>query len=166
MRRINSDIAIALLLLAFCAVLFYETFQFRQSARAIVSSSLWPRLIIVSLAALSLAYLIQSILRAVGGEEEVTERSFVAVGQWFRRNQNVLWCFGLFAIYVSTLPFLGMLIGSFLFVFSALTVMGPNNLRSHVTNIAIAFVAVLGVWAVFTYLLGVMLPQGRILRIY
>ena len=58
---------------------------------------------------------------------------------------------------------LGMLLGGMAFVFVTLSFLGPNERRSHLINAAVAVVTIGCMWLLFTYALGVILPQGEIL---
>jgi putative tricarboxylic transport membrane protein len=162
MRRLNSDTLIAVFLLLVCGVLFHDTFFFRETPLAIVTSDVWPRIVLVLLFIFSAVFLFQSV-RADADTEEGKSLGPVA---WIMANRNVLWCYGLFALFLLTLPWLGMLIGGGLFVFATLTAMGRNQLRSHAVNAVIAVLSMGIMWAIFTFGLRVMLPEGEILRIF
>ena len=81
---------------------------------------------------------------------------------WFRRYQNALWCYVLFAGFLLSLKYLGMLIGGSLFVFLTLTVLGERSLRAHLRHAAIAVASIAFMWSVFTFGLNVILPQGEL----
>ena len=81
---------------------------------------------------------------------------------WIAHWRNPIWCFVLFLVYLLTLPVLGSLIGGVLFVFILMGVLGgwtPKNLVQHA---ALALITVGGMWSIFTYGLGVILPTGEI----
>lgn len=162
MRRVNSDVLIAVFLLLGCGILFYDTFFYRETPLAIVKSSVWPRVVLGLLFVFSIIYLIQSLRTAPSSEERKT----IVLVDWIRSNQNIFWCYGLFALFLITLPWLGMLIGGGLFVFAVLTAMGKNEMRSHLINAAIAILAMGVMWALFTFGLNVILPQGEIFRVF
>ena len=61
---------------------------------------------------------------------------------------------------------LGMLIGGIGFVFLILTVLGERNLKHHARHAAIAVVTIGVMWALFTFGLNVILPEGEILRVW
>ncbi len=157
MQRINSDIVIALLLMVVCAVFFYETFAYQKIHLAIIGSKLWPRVVVIALFALSAAYLVQS-LRAVQGPSATPWR----LKEWLRANRNVVGCFALYALFLLSLPYLGMLLGGMAFVFLTLGFVGERSARNHMVHALIAVVSVGIVWATFTYALGVVLPEGEI----
>ena len=76
----------------------------------------------------------------------------------------MLWVFALFLVYLLTLPVLGMLLGGTAFVFLLLCALGGWHSRALAVHAIIAVVAVGGMWSLFTYGLGVILPQGEILE--
>jgi len=55
-----------------------------------------------------------------------------------------------------------MLLGGILFVFLALTVMGERTMRNHLLHATIAIVSVGLMWSIFTYGIGVILPEGEL----
>jgi putative tricarboxylic transport membrane protein len=158
MRRISADVIIALLLLVICAVFYTETFAYQRVHLSIVGAKLWPRVVVAALFGLAAVYLYQS-LRAGAGNRE-TPWSLKA---WLGENRNVIACFALYGLFLLTLPWLGMLLGGSLFVFATLAVIGHNDLKSHLIHAAIAVVSIGLMWSVFTFALGVVLPQGEIL---
>ena len=155
MRRINADIVIAAGLLVFSGVLFAATFAFTTPPLFYFSIRTWPRAVVGTLGVLSFLYLLRS-LRAgrPQGPMAFDPRA------WIVANRNVLACFGLFTLFVATLPYLGMLIGGILFVYILLALMGGGTARTHAVNAAIAVVSVGGMWAIFTFALGAILPGG------
>ncbi|MGQ0664042.1 MAG: tripartite tricarboxylate transporter TctB family protein [Pseudomonadota bacterium] len=155
MRRINADTLVAILLLAGSGALFRETFYFRSPPFETVSSSLWPRIVLAGLAALSLVYLIQSP-RAAGEAGAAAPAG---------DHRIALYCFVLFALFLLSLPTLGMLIAGIAYVFLMQVVLGPRTLRNHVAHLAVAVVSVGGMWAAFRYALRVILPEGLFLRL-
>ena len=155
MRRLNADIIIAALLLVFSGVLLAATFAFQSPPLFHFSIRTWPRAVAGTLGLLSFLYLLRSLrVRRPEGRISFDPRA------WISANRNVFACFGLFALFVATLPFLGMLIGGILFVYILLALMGGGNARTHAVNAAIAAVSVGGMWAVFTFALRVILPGG------
>lgn len=164
MRRIGADAIVALLLLVLCAELYRETFNFRAPSFATMSPGTWPRFVIIALAALCMIMLIQSLLwpapvRRLDSEGEAAEESAKPMS-----HRNALICFGIFAAFLLSLHWLGMLIAGVAFVFLMQELMGPRDMKSRLVHAAIAFVSVGGMWAVFTFALRVVLPEGMILR--
>jgi hypothetical protein len=68
----------------------------------------------------------------------------------------------LFLAYLLSLPWLGMLVGGTAFVFLLLSALGGWSPRLLALHAAIALVAVGGMWSIFTYALGVLLPRGEL----
>lgn len=156
MRSLNADTIIALALLALCGAMFAETFTFEIPRMSSFGIRLWPRIVIGTLAVLSLVYLVRSLkqIRAEAGAP-------FAWRAWLTANRNVLACFGLFALFIATLPIFGMLIGGILFVYILLAIMGDRrSSRQHAINAAIAVISVGGMWAIFTFALRVIMPGG------
>lgn len=83
-----------------------------------------------------------------------------------RENVNPFLCFGLFLGFLLTLRTLGMLLGGLAYVFLTLGVLGGWRPRQLVLHAAISVVFVAGMWAIFSFALGVVLPEGTILRVY
>jgi len=163
MERINRDAVIAIVLLVFCGVMFWSSFDIRQPDYGVLMPSTWPRVILGVLTFLSMIYLVQS-LRDAGEVADAgkTDRETGLMG-WIQHWRNPLWCFGLFLVYLVTLPVLGMLIGGVCFVFVLQGVLGGWNRRNLPMHAAVAVVAVGGMWSLFTFGLGVLLPPGMIL---
>lgn len=156
MRSINADTIIAAALLVLCGAMFAETFTFEIRHLSSFGIRLWPRMIIGTLAVLSFVYLIRSLKR-----ERTEARAPFVWRAWLAANRNVLACFGLFALFIATLPIFGMLIGGILFVYILLTVMGGHgDRRHHAINATVAVVSVGGMWAIFTFALRVIMPGG------
>jgi putative tricarboxylic transport membrane protein len=159
MRRLNSDTIIALLLLVVCGELLRQTFFFRVPPFATMGSEVWPRLVIGTLALLSVIYLVQSLVPAAAKAETTSARP--EAKRFSHRNAII--CFVLFTLFVVTLPWLGMLLGGIAFVFLMQEFMGPRDMRSRVTHLAVAVISVGGMWAIFSFALRVILPQGVVL---
>ena len=162
MRGVNRDTVIAIVLLLFCGVGYYETLQIRKTSYGSMGSEVWPQAILAILAVLTLIYLAQSVRSTtgvrIGGGDGL--RGFVI------KYQNALWCYALFTVFVYFLPYLGMLIGGVLFVFLTLTAIGNRDPRSLALHVAVAVGAVGFMWAVFTFALRVILPEGEILNFW
>lgn len=159
MPRINADLVIALLLMVLCAVFFYETFALQKVYLSIIGAKLWPRVVVIVLFVLSSLYLIQSLRAERGSQVE----NPMTARDWLKDNRNVIGCFALYGLFLLTLPYLGMLIGGSLFVFAVLTLIGQTSRRAHLIHAIIALGSIGGMWAVFTYALGVILPAGELL---
>ncbi len=167
MGRLSRDAVIAILLLAACGILFWSTFSIRVPDYGQLKPSTWPRVVLGVLTLLSVIYLVQSLSRGPAPEDESDSdddgpaRAPGLIG-WILYWRNPLWCFGLFFAYLVTLPVLGSLIGGVLFVFTLMGVLGGWSARNLVQHAALALISVGGMWTIFTYALGVILPPGEI----
>lgn len=158
MSRLNRDAYVAIVLLLLCGVFFAASFDIREIDYGILMPAAWPRAILIALSVLSIVYLVQSLRR--GAPEEATEP--VTLRGLVSKYRNPLWCYGLFLLFLLTLDYLGMLIGGVMFVFCLLTAIGGASKRNLVVHAIIAVVMVGAMWALFTYALGVIFPQGEI----
>lgn len=157
----NRDFFVALFFLVLSGVMFVATFQLPPPMFGQMTPALWPRTILIPLAILSFVLLV--ISQRNSARDEAPRRSF---GEWLTYYKNPLWCFTLFFLFLITMPVLGMLIGGLAYVFLTLSVLGgwaPRQLGLHAV---IAGIFVIGMWAIFTQLLGVFLPEGTILRVF
>ena len=160
MTRVNRDTVVAILPLVGCGVLLIASFDIREPDYGQLSPATWPRVIVGVITLLSLIYLVQSIRRGV--PEEPAEKVTRGLGEWIAHWRNVFFVFALFLAYLVALPWLGMLVGGVAFVFLLLNALGgwsPDRLALHA---AIAVVSVGGMWSVFTFGLGVLLPRGEL----
>ena len=156
----NRDTLVALCLLLFCGLAFGATFAVPESRYSTISAAAWPQFVVAVTAVLTVVYLVESLrdpnsprLGAQGG-----------LGAFFRTYGTPIACFGLFAAFVAAIPWLGMLLSGFLFVFFMLTLIGERTLSRILLHLAIASVTVGGLWLLFTHVLYVMLPAGRLFR--
>jgi len=166
MGRLNRDAVIAIVLLMACGIFFWSTFSSRTPDYGQLKPSTWPRVVIALLTLLSSIYLVQSLRRGPAAENEPNESDSPPPAPgligWILYWRNPLWCFGLFFAYLITLPVLGSLIGGVLFVFTLMGVLGGWSARSLIQHAAIALISVGGMWSIFTFGLGVILPPGEI----
>ena len=158
MKRLNRDVIIAVCLLVMCGVFIAASFDIRQPDYGTLMPSTWPRTVLVLFAALTVIYLIQSLRRPPSGGE----KRGGGVKAWLATYRNPLICFALFLAFLVTLPVFGILIGGALFVFVMLTALGGAGKRRLLVHALIAIATVGLMWAVFTFGLHVILPQGMI----
>ncbi len=163
MGRINRDVVIAVVLVVFTAVFYGATYGIRKTVYGTVGSEVWPRTILIALGALCLIYLINAWRDR---HETQGERRGGGLTGWFSTYRNALLCFGMYALFLATLDYLGMLIGGILFVFLLLNLLGGWSPRRLAVHGAIAVSTMGAMWAVFTFGLRVFLPEGEILRIW
>ena len=161
MGRINRDVVVAVFLLVFCAVFYWASLQIEDMGYETIGSEIWPQLILLILFVLGGSYLFQSLRDTDHGAGPGG-----GFRGWLGRYRNALSCYGLFLVFLLTLPWLGMLIGGTVFVFAVLTLLGERTLRHHLIHGVVAVGSISFMWAVFTFGLRVILPQGEILRIW
>ncbi len=165
MKSINRDTVCALVLLVFSGVFFWSSTGVKDMGYESIGSEIWPQIILGVLTVLSLIYLVRSL----GGPLQNPDDAEIAVRpagvSWLSYYRNVIISFILFGVFLVTLPYLGMLVGGVLFVFVTLCALGGWSGRKLISHAAIALLAVGVMWAVFTYGLNVILPQGELLRI-
>jgi putative tricarboxylic transport membrane protein len=158
-RRLSLDSVVATVLMIFGGVLLWDTFQWRRTPYSTLASSVWPRFVLVVFFLLCSIYLIRSLRRGATGE---TKRSFL---DWIVYYRNPLFCYGLFFLFLVTMPYLGMLIGGTLFVWAVQAAVGERSARAQLRHAAIAIVSVGFMWLIFTYAIGVILPDGSLLHL-
>jgi len=160
MERLNRDVIIAIILLAFCGIFFWASFDIRQPDYGVLLPSTWPRVILGVMTLLSFIYLLQSLKSDIEPDQDKYGPGLFEVKACIRYWRNPLWCFGLFFSYLLTLPVLGMLIGSVCFVFVLQGFLGGWDRRNLPMHAAVALISVGGMWSLFTFGLGVLLPPG------
>ncbi|WPZ34350.1 tripartite tricarboxylate transporter TctB family protein [Thalassobaculum sp. OXR-137] len=159
---VSRDTIVAILLLAFCGLLWQASYDIEVTTYGTMQSSVWPRIIIVALGLFSALLLLQSIFRpdpSVAAETEAPS----APAHVRYRNAGIIYV--LFLLFLLTLPTLGMLLGGALFVFLSLTALGRPSAKLVAIHATVAIVSVGSMWAIFTFGLRVILPQGDILPI-
>jgi len=167
MQRLNRDAIIAIILLAFCGVFFWASFDIRQPDYGVLLPSTWPRVVIGILAFLSVLYLLQSLNAGAEVSEDDKYDAEHARGPgfrgWIEHWRNPLSCFFLFFLYLLSLPVLGMLIGGIIFVYVLMGVLGGWDGNKPVLHAVFAIGTIGAMWSLFTFGLGVLLPPGIIL---
>lgn len=162
MARTNRDIIAAVFLLALTCVFYAATFTIRKTSYGTVGSEVWPRAILVAQGVLCILYL----ANALRGRYPTDHARGGGIAGWFSTYRNAMICFAMYGLFLFTLPYLGMLIGSTLFVFLVFNFLGGWGVRRMAVHGAIAVVAMGAMWAIFTFGLRVILPEGEVLRIW
>jgi putative tricarboxylic transport membrane protein len=157
MKRLNRDSITAVVLLLFCGLLFRQTYFVREVPFSIMGSEVWPRFILIVLFILLVIYLFQSL--ATPSTDNLADRPLKV---WIKMYRNPMWCFGMFFLFLLSLPYLGMLVSGILFVFITQTIIGSRDKRSIVLHALVALGSVGGMWAVFRFGLGVVMPSGSL----
>lgn len=163
MKRLNQDTIVAVFLLLFCAVFIGASFQIREMDFGQMASATWPRAILTLLTVLVMIYLAQSLSKSGDKLADANQvKRGPGIAGWLKYYRNAIWCYVLFFAFLMSLDYLGMLIGGVLFVFGMLTVLGERTSRNFLMHALIAIVSVGLMWAIFTFGLRVILPQGMI----
>lgn len=164
MARLNRDTLIALLLLVFCGVMISASLDIKDTSYGTMQSSVWPQAVLGILTIFCLAMLGQSVLKPSVAKPETNPEKSAASGG-IGRYRNAITVYILFFLFLVTMPYLGMLLGGVGFVFLALTLLGEPELKRAPVHLAIAVGTVGLMWAIFTFGLGVLLPDGELLQL-
>ena len=152
----SRDGIAGLAVLAASLVLFALTLDLKDNAMVPVGPGFYPRIVLALTALLSLGLLVADVLA-------LRKRVPAARGPQEKRNYTlVAMAFGISAIYVVALPWLGFRLATFLFVGGTNALLGPPRdakgwARTLVLALATAFVT----WLTFEHWLSVLLPRGR-----
>ena len=157
----NRDFFVAVFFLALSLFFFVASYSLPEPMFGQLASWTWPRIILIPLALLSVVLMIQS---QQGEAPEVPPGR--ALLTWLVDNRRPFVCFALFFLFLLTMPVLGMLLGGLIYVFLTLCVLGGWQPRQLALHAAISAVFVIGMWAIFTLGLGVLLPEGTLLRVF
>ncbi|UJF17901.1 tripartite tricarboxylate transporter TctB family protein [Vibrio sp. SS-MA-C1-2] len=153
MNFINRDSVVGLILLMGCGLFINALGSIERTNYGTITSDVWPTIILSLLTILCVIYFVTSLKSE--NEEKFNWKTFFP--------RNVLIVFSLFGMFVYTLPYLGMLIGGSLFVFTVLTMLGHKTLKYLFIHLVIAIGSVAVMYIVFTYGLSVFLPEGELL---
>lgn len=181
-KWLSQDIVSAALLLILCLILWVASLQIREPDYGQLSPATWPRIIIGVMTVLCAVYLLQALrhqsklrqsssleisesVTASAQSSDARSPSPLQFGAFYHHWKNVFWCFFLFGLYLWSLPWLGMLVGACLFVFILLTALGGWQPKQLLLHAAIALLTVGGMWSLFTYGLGVILPAGSLFEL-
>lgn len=160
--RINRDVIVAIVLLVLCATLYAASYSIRQTSYGTIGSELWPRIVIIVLTIFTLIYFVISLRMPPPPAGDDTDGGGLA--GFYASYRNPIWCFVAYGAFLAVLPYVGMLVGGILFVFTALTLLGEWRPRTVAVHGAIAVGTVGAMWALFTFGLRVILPEGELFR--
>lgn len=166
MARINRDTVVAVILLLGCGAFFQASFDIRDMGFESLRSSVWPRMTLGVLAVFCVLYLIKSLRQARPSPAGARPGTGAALIRWFDTYRNAIWCFLAYGLFLVTLDYLGMLIGGILFVFLTLSLLGGWALRNTAVHAAVAVASVSAMWAIFTFGLRVILPEGELISFF
>lgn len=159
---VNRDALVAIFFLLLCAVMYTATYSLPEAMFGQLAPSTWPRIILIPLAVLSALLLVKSQRSGTAPAKGPGKN----VREWLEYYKNPIICFFLFFLFLVAMPYLGMLLGGLVYVFLTLCVLGGWQPRQVGLHAMISAVFVIGMWAIFTQLLGVFLPEGVILKVY
>ena len=160
MARLNRDTLVSLLLLVFCGVMISASLEIEDTSYGTMQSSVWPQAVLGILTVFCLAMFGQSVLKPAVAKPESS-----AASDGIGRYRNAITVYILFFLFLVTMPYLGMLLGGVGFVFLALTLLGEPELKRVPLHLAIAVGMVGLMWTIFTFGLGVLLPDGELLQL-
>ena len=160
MARLNRDTLVSLLLLVFCGVMIPASLEIEDTSYGTMQSSVWPQAVLGILTVFCLAMFGQSVLKPAVAKPESS-----AASGGIGRYRNAITVYILFFLFLVTMPYLGMLLGGVGFVFLALTLLGEPELKRVPLHLAIAVGMVGLMWTIFTFGLGVLLPDGELLQL-
>ena len=156
----NRDTLVSLLLLVFCGVMISASLEIEDTSYGTMQSSVWPQAVLGILTVFCLAMFGQSVLKPAVAKPESS-----AASGGIGRYRNAITVYILFFLFLVTMPYLGMLLGGVGFVFLALTLLGEPELKRVPLHLAIAVGMVGLMWTIFTFGLGVLLPDGELLQL-
>lgn len=158
----NRDRIASIVILAFCAFFYYESFGISNQNLTGLEATFFPRVLLVSIGSLSLLLLIKSffINTAAVEKAELGEGEVDKTKKWWK----VPLIFVLFTIYILVIDILGFTISSFLFmtVVYLIAVAAPvkKNGKKHAVSIVFLLVVSIMLTFIFENFLQVYLPEG------
>ena len=162
MTNNKSGIIIAVFLLCFCGSMINDASNIRELGCEGMKADAWPRVVLWMLVVMSSVMLGKSYIQfKTDGHKD---NNIFKVN--FLKFKNALICFGMFIFFLSTLDYLGMLLGGIVFVFGLLTFLGGFSINLIIKHLMISILSIGFMWMVFTFGLRVMLPEGEILRVW
>lgn len=161
----NRDTYVAILLLVFCGVMIWASFDIRDPDYGTLAPATWPRGVLAVLTVFSLIYF--SISTRAGADDPTQAQEDRAefgpgVIGLLRKYRNPIWCYAIYLAFLVTLPVFGALIGGILLVFALLCALGGFAPRNMAIHAVIAIISMGAMWSIFTFGLNVILPQGMI----
>jgi putative tricarboxylic transport membrane protein len=162
MTNNKSDIIIAIFLLCFSGIMINDASNIRDLGFEGMKADAWPRVVLWLLVVMSSIMLGKSYIQFKTEGHKDNNTFHVNLSKF----KNAIICFGMFLFFLSTLDYLGMLLGGIAFVFGLLTFLGGFSLNLIIRHFVISVLSIGFMWMVFTFGLRVMLPEGEILRVW
>jgi hypothetical protein len=151
---IGRDGWAGLVVLAFCAVLYFLTLGIKGNPLVPIGPEFYPRIVIGVTAALAVLLVIADTLaRPKAAPVRAAARSNYAL---------VTLTFIVFGIYVAALPYLGYRVATFVYVAATAALLArPRDARAWAKVLVLAIVTAAVTYFVFERYLTVLLPRGR-----
>jgi hypothetical protein len=151
---IGRDGWAGLVVLAFCAVLYWLTLGIKGNPLVPIGPEFYPRIVIAVTAAFA-ALLV--------GADLLARPKTAAPRPAARPNYALVAAtFAVFGIYVAALPFLGFRIATFVYVAATAALLArPRDARGWAKVLVLALVTAAVTYFVFERYLSVLLPRGR-----
>lgn len=152
----------SIIILAFCAFFYYQTFGISNKNLTGLEATFFPRILLGSIAVLAVLLLIRSFLikKSAAIEDEDKKESQEKMGAWWK----VPLIFALFALYILVIDILGFTVSSSLFMaivyLIAIPVPVKKNMKRHALSIAFLIAVSIALTFVFEQFLQVYLPEG------
>lgn len=156
MLMLTKDRALALAMMLMAGILLVESGNIPPpTSWQPYGSALFPRILLVVIAVLSLLILIRSLLVATQ-RSDTPRRTFP---QWLAHNCTVLGLFLLFGLYAALLPLVGYIAATLGFLVVAFALLlGIDTRRKWIINLAVSGILVPLVYVIFRFGLNVWLP--------
>ena len=160
----NRDFWTSLFLLFLSFVLYRESTFIEDVDYGSMKADVWPTFLVILLIVLSISMLVKSVIeyrqatQSSTQDNENAEQTDPVTGWTWLLNPMIV--FVLFFLFLITLDYLGMLIGGIFFTFITMTLLGQISWRTVPIYFAISVISISGMWAIFTFGLRVMLPEG------
>src|SRR5262245_32408233 len=156
---IGRDGWAGLVILAFCACLWWMTLGLKENPLVPIGPGFYPRIIIAVTAAFAVLVVIGDVLARRGGGGTAPGAPAVAAKANY---PLVLASFAVFGAYVLALPGLGFRIATFLYVAAAGALLArPLGAKRWLQLLALALLTAGVTYFVFERYLLVLLPRGR-----
>ena len=166
----NRDFWTSLFLLFLSFVLYRESTFIEDVDYGSMKADVWPTFLVMLLVVLSISMLVKSLIEyrqatqsSTQDNENAEQTDSVAGWTWLI---NPMIVFVLFFLFLITLDYLGMLIGGIFFTFITMTLLGQISWRTVPIYFAISVISISGMWAIFTFGLRVMLPEGVLFTVW
>jgi hypothetical protein len=152
---IGRDGWAGLVVLAFCAVLYFLTLGIKGNPLVPIGPEFYPRIVIGVTAAFAALLVVSDLMAARG-------RAAAARPAARLDYALVTLTFALFGIYVAALPYLGFRIATVLYVAATAALLDrPRDAKGWVKVLVLALVTAAVTYIVFERYLSVLLPRGR-----